>query len=112
MHFIQLLLSLIDCVCSRHHVRFFPRNRNDADKSGNCPAGFVADQGVGNPAVRDFYLQLQSHGGLLGTSRPSHYITLRDDIYKNNTDDLQELVFVPELVEKLLQVLKCIFFIW
>jgi eukaryotic translation initiation factor 2C len=67
----------------RHHVRFFPRNRcvasrlichpitdhlsrDEADKSGNCPAGFVADHGVGNPAVRDFYLQ--SHGGLLGSS--------------------------------------------
>ncbi|KAG2041475.1 ribonuclease H-like domain-containing protein [Suillus americanus] len=78
-------------VGKRHHVRFFPKNKNDADRSGNCPAGFVADQGVGNPAVRDFYLQ--SHGGLLGTSRPSHYITLRDDIYKHNTDDLQELAF-------------------
>ncbi|KAG1858414.1 Piwi domain-containing protein [Suillus subalutaceus] len=78
-------------VGKRHHVRFFPKNKNEADRSGNCPAGFVADQGVGNPAVRDFYLQ--SHGGLLGTSRPSHYITLRDDIYKHNTDDLQELAF-------------------
>ncbi|KAG2158147.1 Piwi-domain-containing protein [Suillus bovinus] len=78
-------------VGKRHHVRFFPKNRSDGDKSGNCPAGFVADQGVGNPAVRDFYLQ--SHGGLLGTSRPSHYITLRDDVYKHNTDDLQELAF-------------------
>ncbi|KAG1819562.1 ribonuclease H-like domain-containing protein [Suillus subaureus] len=78
-------------VGKRHHVRFFPKNKNDGDRSGNCPAGFVADQGVGNPAVRDFYLQ--SHGGLLGTSRPSHYITLRDDIYKHNTDDLQELAF-------------------
>ncbi|KIK45842.1 hypothetical protein CY34DRAFT_22361 [Suillus luteus UH-Slu-Lm8-n1] len=78
-------------VGKRHHVRFFPKNKNDGDRSGNCPAGFVADQGVGNPAVRDFYLQ--SHGGLLGTSRPSHYITLRDDIYKSNTDDLKELAF-------------------
>ncbi|KAG1736714.1 Piwi domain-containing protein [Suillus lakei] len=79
-------------VGKRHHVRFFPKNRNEGDsKSGNCPAGFVADQGVGNPAVRDFYLQ--SHGGILGTSRPSHYITLRDDIYKHNSDDLQELAF-------------------
>ncbi|KAJ8580446.1 hypothetical protein M405DRAFT_938749, partial [Rhizopogon salebrosus TDB-379] len=28
-------------VGKRHHVRFFPRNRDEADKSGNCPAGFV-----------------------------------------------------------------------
>ncbi|KAJ8587502.1 hypothetical protein M405DRAFT_863682 [Rhizopogon salebrosus TDB-379] len=33
----------------------------------------------------------QLHGGLLGTSRSSHYITLVDDIYKNNTDELQDL---------------------
>ncbi|KAG1738666.1 uncharacterized protein EDB91DRAFT_1082696 [Suillus paluster] len=69
----------------QHHVRFFPKNRGKADRSGNCPTGFIADKGVGNPAVCNFYLQ--SHGGLLGTSRPSHYITLRDDIYKNNTDN-------------------------
>ncbi|KAG0691605.1 hypothetical protein DFH29DRAFT_763937, partial [Suillus ampliporus] len=35
-------------VGKRHHVRFFLKNRNEADKSGNCPAGFVANQGVGN----------------------------------------------------------------
>ncbi|KAH7929773.1 Piwi-domain-containing protein [Leucogyrophana mollusca] len=78
-------------VGKRHHVRFFPKQQNEGDRSGNCPAGFVADQGIGNPVAQDFYLQ--SHGGLLGTSRPSHYVVLRDDIYKGNTDDLQELAF-------------------
>ncbi|KAG1735740.1 uncharacterized protein EDB91DRAFT_1083640 [Suillus paluster] len=39
------------CVCSGHHVRFFLKNRNKADKSRNCPAGFIADQGVDNPTV-------------------------------------------------------------
>ncbi|KAG1748935.1 uncharacterized protein EDB91DRAFT_1244738 [Suillus paluster] len=38
-------------VGKRHHVRFFLKNRNEADKSRNCPAGFIADQGVDNPAV-------------------------------------------------------------
>ncbi|KAI1795193.1 argonaute-like protein [Ganoderma leucocontextum] len=28
-------------VGKRHHVRFFPQRREDADKSGNCPAGTV-----------------------------------------------------------------------
>ncbi|EGO21589.1 hypothetical protein SERLADRAFT_474142 [Serpula lacrymans var. lacrymans S7.9] len=77
-------------VGKRHHVRFFP-DKQQADRSGNCPAGFVADRGIGNPVAQDFYLL--SHGGLLGTSRPSHYIVLRDDIYKQNIGDLQELSF-------------------
>ncbi|KAG1816992.1 hypothetical protein EV424DRAFT_1292613, partial [Suillus variegatus] len=63
-----------------------------ADRSGNCPAGFIADQGLDNPAVHDFYLQ-SCCPGLFETSWPSHYITLRDDIYKHNTDNLQELAF-------------------
>ncbi|KAF8840966.1 Piwi-domain-containing protein [Paxillus ammoniavirescens] len=78
-------------VGKRHHVRFFPQSDQDADKSGNCPAGFVADQGIGNPIAKDYYLQ--SHGGLLGTSRPSHYVVIRDENFSNNVDNLQELSF-------------------
>ncbi|KAI9569067.1 Piwi domain-containing protein [Boletus coccyginus] len=78
-------------VGKRHHVRFFPQNERDADRSGNCPAGFVADQGIGNPIAKDYYLQ--SHGGLLGTSRPSHYIVIRDDNFASKIDTLQELSF-------------------
>ncbi|KAJ6630422.1 argonaute-like protein [Mycena sp. CBHHK59/15] len=57
-------------VGKRHHVRLFP-NERDADRSGNCPAGTVVDRDIGHPTEFDFYLQ--SHGGLLGTSRPAHY---------------------------------------
>ncbi|KAL4065381.1 Piwi-domain-containing protein [Scleroderma citrinum] len=78
-------------VGKKHHVRFFPKSERDGDKSGNCPAGFVADRGIGNPVARDFYLQ--SHGGLLGTSRPSHYIVLLDENYSGNLDILQNLSF-------------------
>ncbi|KAF8558461.1 Piwi-domain-containing protein [Imleria badia] len=78
-------------VGKRHHVRFFPQNERDADRSGNCPAGFVADQGIGNPIAKDYYLQ--SHGGLLGTSRPSHYIIIRDENFSDNVEVLQELSF-------------------
>ncbi|KAN0075335.1 Piwi domain containing protein [Tylopilus felleus] len=78
-------------VGKRHHVRFFPQTERDADRSGNCPAGFVADQGIGNPIAMDYYLQ--SHGGLLGTSRPSHYIIIRDENFNNNIEALQELSF-------------------
>ncbi|KIP10717.1 hypothetical protein PHLGIDRAFT_125407 [Phlebiopsis gigantea 11061_1 CR5-6] len=81
-------------VGKRHHVRFFPvnpQNLNEADrKSGNCKAGTVVDRDIVHPVELDFYLQ--SHAGLLGTSRPAHYNVLYDD---NNftADALQALCF-------------------
>ncbi|KAH7914195.1 argonaute-like protein [Hygrophoropsis aurantiaca] len=77
-------------VAKRHHVRFFPTNPSDADRSDNCPAGTVVDQVVAHPTEFDFYLQ--SHGGLLGTSRPAHYNVLYDE-NKFNADGLQSLSF-------------------
>ncbi|KAI0646924.1 Piwi domain-containing protein [Trametes meyenii] len=64
-------------VGKRHHIRFFPRSPSDGDKSGNCPAGLVVNQHITNPNYDDFYLQ--SHAGLLGTSRPSHYVILANE---------------------------------
>jgi len=79
-------------VGKRHHVRFFPSDPQAADRrSGNCKAGFVADNGLDSPMAPDFYLL--SHGGLLGTSRPSHYTVLRDDIFGKHPDALQQLAF-------------------
>ncbi|KAG2013567.1 argonaute family member [Coprinopsis cinerea AmutBmut pab1-1] len=63
-------------VGKRHHIRFFPASQNDADRSGNCKAGTVVDGHITHPLEYDFYLQ--SHGGLLGTSRPAHYSVLYD----------------------------------
>ena len=63
-------------VGKRHHVRFFPGPKG-GDRSGNCPAGTVIDTDVVHPTEFDFYLQ--SHGGLLGTSRPAHYSVLHDE---------------------------------
>ncbi|KDQ12775.1 hypothetical protein BOTBODRAFT_112494 [Botryobasidium botryosum FD-172 SS1] len=81
-------LTLI-VVGKRHHVRFFPP-QNEADRSGNCPAGTVVDNTVTHPTEFDFYLQ--SHGGLLGTSRPAHYNILVDE--NNFTPDaIQQLSF-------------------
>ncbi|KAI0053586.1 argonaute-like protein [Auriscalpium vulgare] len=77
-------------VGKRHHVRFFPASGQDADRSGNCPAGTVVDTKVVNPVEFDFYLQ--SHGGLLGTSRPAHYNVLYDE-NKFTPDGLQSLSF-------------------
>jgi eukaryotic translation initiation factor 2C len=67
-------------VGKRHHVRFFPSNpsnQNEADRSGNCKAGTIVDSDITHPIELDFYLQ--SHAGLLGTSRPAHYNVLYDD---------------------------------
>ncbi|KAI0677583.1 argonaute-like protein [Trametes maxima] len=77
-------------VGKRHHVRFFPTNPNDADRSGNCPAGTVVDKHIVHPTEFDFYLQ--SHGGLLGTSRPAHYSVLLDE-NGFTPDSLQALSF-------------------
>ncbi|ESK91292.1 argonaute-like protein [Moniliophthora roreri MCA 2997] len=78
-------------VGKRHHVRFFPSTSQDQDpKSGNCLAGTVVDTTIAHPTEFDFYLQ--SHGGLLGTSRSAHYSVLYDE---NNfsADALQSLSF-------------------
>ncbi|RPD74278.1 Piwi-domain-containing protein [Lentinus tigrinus ALCF2SS1-7] len=64
-------------VGKRHHVRFFPKRPEDADNSKNCPAGFLVHDQITNPNLHDFYLQ--SHAGILGTSRPGHYIVLSNE---------------------------------
>ncbi|CUA70377.1 Protein argonaute-1 [Rhizoctonia solani] len=74
-------------VGKRHHVRFFPTHGGE-DRSGNCPAGMVVDDVVGHPTEFDFYLQ--SHAGLLGTSRSSHYSVLFDQ--NNFTPDAMQAV--------------------
>ncbi|KAG8898541.1 hypothetical protein FRB99_007372 [Tulasnella sp. 403] len=60
-----------------HHVRFFPQNEADRDRSGNVRAGLVVDREIVSPVEFDFYLQ--SHGGLKGTSRSSLYNVIHDD---------------------------------
>ena len=60
----------------------------EGDKSGNCFAGTVVDRDVTHPTDHDFYLQ--SHAGILGTSRPAHY-SVRGNLYVANAD--QWLIF-------------------
>ncbi|CAG8594399.1 4778_t:CDS:10 [Diversispora eburnea] len=64
-------------VQKRHHTRFFPIDRRDADRTGNCLPGTVVDSNITHPTEFDFYLQ--SHAGLQGTSRPTHYHVLHDE---------------------------------
>ncbi|KAG6856712.1 hypothetical protein H0H87_001501 [Tephrocybe sp. NHM501043] len=80
-------LSIIICG-KRHHTRFYPTEERNADHNGNPKAGTVVDRGV--TAVYHFDFFLQAHGGLQGTTRPTHYYVVHDEIgFK--ADDLQTL---------------------
>ncbi|KZT55686.1 Piwi-domain-containing protein [Calocera cornea HHB12733] len=88
-HGIMPKLTVI-VVGKRHHVRMFPGRPQDGDRSGNCPAGTVIDTEVVHPTDFDFFLQ--SHGGILGTSRPAHYTVLLDES-NMKADEIQQLCF-------------------
>ncbi|KAF9214952.1 Eukaryotic translation initiation factor 2C [Podila verticillata] len=75
-------------VQKRHHTRFFPMRPQDADRTGNCKPGMVVDTGITHPIEFDFYLQ--SHAGLLGTSRSTHYHVIHDE-NRFTANGLQEL---------------------
>ncbi|RDB20713.1 Protein argonaute-2 [Hypsizygus marmoreus] len=76
-------------VGKRHHMRFFPQKK-DEDRSGNCPAGTIVDRDISHPTDFDYYLQ--SHGGIIGTSRPAHYVVLHDE-NKFTADGIQALSY-------------------
>ncbi|XP_076937309.1 protein argonaute 4A-like [Bidens hawaiensis] len=67
-----------------HHTRFF-QPRSDA----NVPPGTIIDTKVCHPKNNDFYLCAQN--GPIGTTRPTHYHVLLDQI-GFSADNLQELV--------------------
>ncbi|TBU32359.1 Piwi-domain-containing protein [Dichomitus squalens] len=77
-------------VAKRHHVRFFAKHSDDRDRSGNCPAGLLVADSIINPNYENFYLQ--SHAGLLGTSRPTHYIVLANEA-SLGIKNIQQLTF-------------------
>ncbi|KAH7055312.1 Piwi domain-containing protein [Linnemannia elongata] len=77
-------------VKKRHNTRFFPMDRQNSDRSGNCESGTVVDTVISHPTEFDFYLQ--SHAGLQGTSRCAQYCVLYDE-NKFSSDDLQQLTF-------------------
>lgn len=77
-------------VQKRHHTRFFVAQAQDADRSGNIPAGTVVDTAICHPSQFDFFLC--SHGGIQGTSRPTHYHVVYDD-HHFMPDELQTLSY-------------------
>ncbi|KAF5727497.1 argonaute family protein [Tripterygium wilfordii] len=78
-------------VQKRHHTRLFPsdhKNRALTDRSGNILPGTVVDTKICHPTEFDFYLN--SHAGIQGTSRPTHYHVLYDE-NRFTADALQTL---------------------
>ncbi|KAL8545005.1 hypothetical protein ACS0TY_005275 [Phlomoides rotata] len=67
-----------------HHTKFFQPNSPD-----NVPPGTIIDNKVCHPRNNDFYLC--AHAGMIGTTRPTHYHVLYDEI-GFSPDDMQELV--------------------
>lgn len=112
-------LTYIVCL-KRHHMRVFPRNANDADRSGNLPAGTVVDTGIVHSYGFEFIMLTHSGEyrikqkfagdrstiqlltsillfaplllGLIGTSRPCRYVVLQDD-NKFTSDNLQRSIY-------------------
>ncbi|TVU22650.1 hypothetical protein EJB05_32364, partial [Eragrostis curvula] len=73
-----------------HHTRFFqPKGNRDDTNVANVPAGTVVDKGICHPRNYDFYMC--AHAGMIGTTRPTHYHVLHDEI-GFSPDQLQELV--------------------
>ncbi|KAM0859754.1 hypothetical protein ACQ4PT_046986 [Festuca glaucescens] len=70
-----------------HHTRFFPHNDNE--RNPNVQPGTVVDDGICHPSNYDFYMC--AHYGMIGTTRPTHYHVLHDEI-GFSPDELQELV--------------------
>jgi eukaryotic translation initiation factor 2C len=76
-------------VGKRHHTRFYPTKEEDTDgKTGNPQPGTIVDRGVTGEKLFDFFLL--AHQGLQGTSKPAHYVVIKDDI-KLGADQLQSL---------------------
>ncbi|XP_044960837.1 protein argonaute 4B-like [Hordeum vulgare subsp. vulgare] len=72
-----------------HHTRFFQRDGQRPDQVTNVPPGTVVDRGICHPRNYDFYMC--AHAGIIGTTRPTHYHVLHDDI-GFSADELEELV--------------------
>ncbi|KAN0105642.1 Piwi domain containing protein [Russula decolorans] len=61
---------------------------SNADNNGNPKPGTIVDRGV--TAIYEYDFFLQAHGGLQGTTRPTHYYVVCNEM-DMNADDLQSL---------------------
>ncbi|KAF2028677.1 Piwi-domain-containing protein [Setomelanomma holmii] len=81
----------------RHHTRFYPIEEADKDPRGNqnCRPGTYVDRLVTSPYYDDFYLQ--SHSGIKGTARPTHYFPL----VNGNIDSCKTIAQIRRLTHHL-----------
>ncbi|KAH6883189.1 Piwi domain-containing protein [Alternaria rosae] len=71
-------------VNKRHSTRFFPRQQGDAiPGNGNCKPGLLVESSITSPCYTDFYLQ--SHNGIKGTARSTHYTVIRNHMAMSTT---------------------------
>lgn len=73
----------------KHHVRMFPAS-NEGDRNGNVVPGTVIDRDITHPFLFDFYLN--SHAGLQGTNRSTHYFCILNEA-ELDADAVQELCY-------------------
>ncbi|KAI4940044.1 uncharacterized protein J4E92_001332 [Alternaria infectoria] len=84
------LVSVI--VTKRHHTRFFPQKPEEGDRWGNknTHPGTCVDKLVTSPYYQDFFLQ--SHSGIKGTAKPTHYFVLENEIELCKLEGLRDLI--------------------
>ncbi|KAK3329622.1 Piwi domain-containing protein [Apodospora peruviana] len=70
-------------VGKRHHTRFYPLDNTGPDyyHRNNPKAGTVVDRGITSQFVWDFFLQ--AHEAIKGTTHPTHYVVVVDEVFKN-----------------------------
>jgi len=77
-------------VGKRHHLKFFAQSR-DSRSVDQPPQGLVVDTEVVSPLYPNFYLQ--SHAGMLGTRKSSHYTILHNENETFDADFVQGLAY-------------------
>ncbi|CAL1679989.1 unnamed protein product [Lasius platythorax] len=84
-------------VQKRHHVRFFPGEREgkgykNSDRNGNVKAGTIVDIEITHPDPdpEDFEFYLVSHASIQGTARPTKYRCICNDsnLSKDEIEDM------------------------
>ncbi|KAJ6216351.1 hypothetical protein RDWZM_007508 [Blomia tropicalis] len=80
-------------VQKNHNTRFALTQANESGRrpTYNVPKGTVVDSTIVNPTYKMFYLN--SHFSALGTSKPSKYVILRDDL-NLTADQIQKMCFM------------------
>jgi eukaryotic translation initiation factor 2C len=89
-------------VTKRHHTRLYPspitksvgrRDKVTMTKSRNCLPGTVADRAITSPYYFDFFLLSHNVPGETGTSKPTHYFVLENEM-GFSPQELQKLTFM------------------